>query len=328
MNNKLVSICIPTYNAGDFIEETLKSIVNQTYKNIEIIIGDNASSDNTYDIIQKFQKKDSRIKYYKNEINLGYSTNCNKLISIAKGDYVAIYHSDDIYNLEIVEKEVEALEADINLLGVFAIYDKISEHGEFIKNNKYPIISNEKLIKVNLDEYVKFVLEKGGSCFCCPTSMIRKDIYDKLNGYDVNLKYIEDQDMWGRILLNGSLGIINEKLLKYRIHTKQGSSIYLDHERTEMAISLKHIKTFIKENFLEDLYCDKLLQAEAIDCLTVAKLAVNRKNYEFFHEKLIESRQLYKLGCNSKLGIVQNFPFPKLSYFMVKTWQFSISIRN
>ena len=57
MEKKLVTICIPTYNSGEFIEDTLFSIINQTYKNIEIIIGDNASTDNTYDIVKKYQKK-------------------------------------------------------------------------------------------------------------------------------------------------------------------------------------------------------------------------------------------------------------------------------
>lgn len=320
VSRKLVSICIPTYNSGDFIEETLKSIIEQTYKNIEIIIGDNASTDNTYDIVQKFQKIDSRIKYYKNEINLGYSGNCNKLISMAKGDYVAIYHSDDIYDLKIVEKEVEVLEANIDLLGVFTIYEKIGEHGEIIKNSKYPIISDEEVIKVNLDEYINIILEKGGSCFCCPTSMIKKDIYNKLNGYDVDLKYIEDQDMWGRILLNGSIGIINQKLLKYRIHSKQGSSIYFDNQRTDRALPLNHIKNFIRENLLEDKFTDKILKAEAIDCITLAKLALKRKDYDFFHEKLIESRQLYKLGYNSRHGIIQNLLFPRFSFFVFKIW--------
>ena len=190
MKKKLVSICIPTYNGGEFIEETLKSIVGQTYKNIEIIIGDNASTDDTCEIVEKYQKKDSRIKYYKNEINLGLFANCNKLISMSTGEYVGIYHSDDVYDLKIIEKEVDVLDNNNDLLGVFTLYERINEHGEILKNTEYPIISNKEISKVYLDEYINIILEKGGSCFCCPTSMIRRHIYEKLNGYDGGLKYV------------------------------------------------------------------------------------------------------------------------------------------
>jgi glycosyltransferase involved in cell wall biosynthesis len=320
MNKKLVSVCLPSYNSSGFIEETLNSLINQTYDNIEIIIGDNASSDNTCDIINEFQKKDSRIKYYINDINLGYSSNCNKLISLAKGEYVAIFHSDDIYDLKIIEKQVESLDTNIDLLGVFTMYNKISENGEFLENTKYPIISSEQLIRVSLSRYIDIILEQGGSCFCCPTSMIRKDVYDKLNGYDEGLEYIEDQDMWARILINGEMGIINEKLLKYRIHNKQVSSIYLDKKRTQISIPLKHIKKFIKDNSLDEIYNHKLLKAEAINCVTIAKFAVNNKNFNLFKEKIIESRRIYRLGYNTKHGIIQNIYSPIISYFIIKFW--------
>jgi glycosyltransferase involved in cell wall biosynthesis len=321
MNKKLVSICIPTYNGEEFIEETLKSIIGQTYKNIEIIIGDNASTDDTCEIVEKYQKKDSRIKYYKNEINLGLFGNCNKLISMSKGEYVAIYHSDDVYDLKIIEKEVDVLDGNNDLLGVFTLYERINEYGEILKNTEYPIISNKEVTEVFLDEYINIILEKGGSCFCCPTSMIRRHVYEKLNGYDGSLKYVGDQDMWGRILLNGSMGILNEKLISYRIHSDQLSTKYLDTQRKGMALPLKHIKSFITNNLLEENYKDKLLKAEAIDCMYVVKLAVNRQNYKGFYEKLMESRQIYNLGCKTQMGIMQNLPIPRLTYFIFKIWQ-------
>jgi glycosyltransferase involved in cell wall biosynthesis len=319
MKQKLVSVCIPTYNSANFIEETLRSIIAQSYENIEIIIGDNASIDNTYEIIRKFSEKDLRIKYYRNEFNLGYSSNCNKLISMANGEYIAIYHADDIYDLNIIKQQVELLDKNKELLGVFTSYDKINENGEVFKEISYPIISDEEVIEINLDKFINVVLEKGGSCFCCPTSMIRKSIYLKLKGYDQNLKYIEDQDMWARILLNGPMAIINLKLIKYRIHTKQSSLIYINTDRDELSLPLKHINDFLLNNKLYILYKAKLLRAQAFDYIHLAKLSAFRQNYPEFHKNICHSRQLSNLGLNSRTGLVQNWPFPILTYFIVIT---------
>lgn len=316
MDNKLVSICIPTYNSGKFIEDSLLSIINQTYRNIEIIIGDNASSDNTFEIVKKYQKKDSRIKYYTNETNLGYSENCNKLISISKGEYVSIYHSDDIYNLKIIEKEVDILEKNLDISGVFANYERINEHGVILKNTEYPILVDQKIKRVNLDEYINVVLNKGVSCFCCPSSMIRKEVYERLGGYNPNLKYICDSDMWSRILLDGSLGILKEKLIQYRVHSKQLSYKYLDIERKDIAIPLRHIKSFIYSNSLVKTYNNRLLKSEAVDFIVLAGLSVRRKDYNSFCENILKSRQSYNLGIKTKIGFMQNLPLLPLSYLM------------
>ena len=321
MEKKLVTICIPTYNSGEFIEDTLFSIINQTYKNIEIIIGDNASTDNTYDIVKKYQKKDSRIKYYKNETNLGLFGNCNKLISMSKGEYVAIYHSDDIYDLKIIEKQVDILENNLDLSGVFTNYERIDEHGVIFKNTLYPIHVDQKIKRVNLDEFINVVLNKGVSCFCCPSSMIRKGVYERLGGYDSNLTYIGDQDMWSRILLDGSLGILKDKLIKYRVHSKQLSYKYLDIERKDIAIPLRHIKSFIYSNSLEKSYNDKLLKSEAVDFISLAALSVRRKDYNSFRENILKSRESYNLGYKTKIGLMQNSPLLKLSYFIFKIFK-------
>ena len=199
---KLITVCLPTYNASRFIGETLESLCNQTYKNIEILVGDNASTDDTYEIIKKYQEKDSRVSYYKNEENLGYSENCNKLISHSKGEYIAIYHSDDIYDLTIIEKEVKALDENLDLAGVFTLANQIDEKGENSEEMKCPLdLKGEYLYKINVHEFIDNVLLKDGSPLICPTSMIRKKIYEEMGGYDLVLKYIEDQDMWARIFI-------------------------------------------------------------------------------------------------------------------------------
>ena len=282
MNQQLVSICIPTYNSEKYLEQTLNSILKQTYNNIEIIIGDNASTDNTHEVIKKFKELDPRIKYYINDYNLGYSKNCNKLISVSNGEFIAIYHSDDIYNLKIVEKQVDILNNNLDLLGVFCSFETINDLGDSIKTKYFPNYTNQYLIKINFDNYINNILTKGASFFCCPTSMIRKEVYATLNGYDENLKYIEDQDMWARILLSGNLAIINESLIKYRIHDYQGSSIYKIRSIEKRSIPLDHIIHFLEIRALSNKYKELIFKAEAADDIKLAKVAAKTKNYELF----------------------------------------------
>jgi glycosyltransferase involved in cell wall biosynthesis len=95
MDNKLVSIAMCTYNGDRFIKEQLDSILNQTYKNLEIIITDDCSSDNTVKIIKEYMQKDDRIKFFQNEQNMGFVKNFEKAISLCSGEYIALADQDD-----------------------------------------------------------------------------------------------------------------------------------------------------------------------------------------------------------------------------------------
>jgi glycosyltransferase involved in cell wall biosynthesis len=318
MDSKLVSICIPTYNSEKYLEKTLQTIISQTYDNLEIIIGDNGSSDSTLDLIRKYSKIDDRISFYTNEINIGYSKNCNKLISQCSGEYISIFHSDDLYDMTIVEKQVDALNKNSDLLGVFTSFFKINEYDHYIMNVVYPFNSKNKLLKVNLDIYIKFVLLKGASCFCCPTSMIRSDVYKQLKGYDENLKHIEDQDMWARILLNGSLGIINQKLIKYRIHDAQVSSIYMNREIDKYSLPLIHILDFLIKNSLYGNYSTLVDKSKASESILFAKIAAINNDFCLFKTKLKESRNIYKFSLFSKSGLIQQSPFLKLLFILTR----------
>ena len=101
-----VSVIIGVYNSEKYIEETIRSVLNQTYKNFELIVIDDGSTDKSFEIVAKLAEKDKRIKFLKNDRNLGVSATRNRLIDIAKGEYVAIMDSDDISLPERLEKQV------------------------------------------------------------------------------------------------------------------------------------------------------------------------------------------------------------------------------
>ncbi len=126
----LVSVCVPTYNKARYLRKSLDSIINQTYGNLEIIVSDNPSTDNTEEMVKSFT--DERMKYYRNPTNIGCYNNYNRCLKVATGEFVAFYHSDDIYELSIVEKEVESLQNHTDVAAVFTPDTLLNENDKVI----------------------------------------------------------------------------------------------------------------------------------------------------------------------------------------------------
>ena len=112
MEQPKVSIIIPVYNRADIIAETILSALNQTYKNLEIIIVDNCSTDNTYEIIEKFAKDDGRISFYKNSTNVGPVRNWMECLKYISGEYTKILWSDDQISTTFIEKTLRLFDND------------------------------------------------------------------------------------------------------------------------------------------------------------------------------------------------------------------------
>lgn len=134
MENKkeeLVSIIMPAYNCGDFIGITLDSVINQSYKNWEVIVVDDCSTDNTADVVQEYIKNDNRIKYHKLEKNSGAAVARNKAVDLAAGKYMAFLDSDDVWFQEKLTKQIGFMEE--NDYGFTCTsYTKIDEQGEYL----------------------------------------------------------------------------------------------------------------------------------------------------------------------------------------------------
>ena len=156
-NNKLVSVLIPSYNHEKYVGDCLESVLAQTYSNIEVIICDDKSKDNTYEVIERYrqrlEEKFSRICIIENDNNLGIVKNCNKLISLAKGDYYKLLASDDMLRPTGIEKLVHFMENHKEHNIVYSYCDKISDNTTFndvvknIINNpvKYSCVSGKSI---------------------------------------------------------------------------------------------------------------------------------------------------------------------------------------
>jgi glycosyltransferase involved in cell wall biosynthesis len=130
MSTQLVSVVMCTYNGVRFVGEQLQSILQQSYPNIEVIVGDDASSDGTWKIVEEFTNKDQRIRAYRNEKNIGYNLNFNKACGLAIGAYIAISDQDDVWEPSKIESLLSRLEESPSHMLVHGISARFEEMGK------------------------------------------------------------------------------------------------------------------------------------------------------------------------------------------------------
>ena len=129
MRDGLVSIITPTFNSANFIEETIKSVLSQTYPNWEMIIVDDCSGDDTEEIVSQYVREDTRIKYIRLEKNSGAAVARNKAMREAEGEYMAFLDSDDIWTAEKLSEQLSFMQ-EHNVSFSCTDYEQISESGE------------------------------------------------------------------------------------------------------------------------------------------------------------------------------------------------------
>lgn len=130
-----VSIGLPVYNGEKYLREAIESILAQTFTDFELIISDNASTDNTEMICREYESKDSRVRYYRNEKNIGGSNNHNRVFELSRGKYFHWFSDDDLYAPEFLEKSVKVLDENSSISLCFSTFKVIDENGEEVSIN-------------------------------------------------------------------------------------------------------------------------------------------------------------------------------------------------
>ncbi|ENJ9652623.1 glycosyltransferase [Clostridium botulinum] len=218
MNNSkklepLISIIMPVYNCQEYIEEAINSVITQTYKSWELIVIDDESKDNTIKIIEKLSNKDQRIRFYKNEKNLGVSETRNKGISLANGEWIAFLDSDDMWKPSKLEKQIiisNTVEAEF----IFTGSSFINENG----------IYYEGILEV--PEKVNYKKLRNHNVISCSSVLIKKKFFKDIRMEKDDMH--EDYAVWLRVLNTGVCAYgINEPLIVYRIspNSKSGKKI-------------------------------------------------------------------------------------------------------
>ena len=214
MKENLVSVIMPTYNCGKFIEETIKSVANQTYKNWELIIVDDCSKDNTEEIVNRYVERDSRIKCHRLETNQGAAVARTKAMKMARGSYMAFLDSDDLWKNDKLEKQINFMEENSYNFTCTA-YEQIDENNNLLNKIIRP--------KIKAD-YNRILLD-------CPVgnSTVMYNV-DKLGKFEVpNIRKRNDDALWLQILKKEKyIYGLNEILMQYRIRQNSISSNKLD----------------------------------------------------------------------------------------------------
>jgi glycosyltransferase involved in cell wall biosynthesis len=208
----LVSVVMTVYNGEDFLRETIESVLNQTHKNIEFIIIDDGSADNSANIVKEYMSKDSRIKLYQQK-NGGLPVALNKGIELASSDIIARMDADDVMLPQRLEKQLSYFLAHPEATVVSCCSYHINSKGKRIgKGSNY--------LHLQTIEQCKEIVKKGEIIFCLhPGVMYRKGPVMEVGGYDKKLLAGEDVDLWNRLADKGYYTIVMpDRLILYRIH--------------------------------------------------------------------------------------------------------------
>uniref|UniRef100_UPI004048422E glycosyltransferase family 2 protein n=1 Tax=Algoriphagus sp. TaxID=1872435 RepID=UPI004048422E len=200
----VLSVVMPVYNAGEYLQDAIDSILNQSYKDFEFIIINDGSVDNSESIILNYT--DKRIRYISNETNRGIVYSLNRAVESSKGLFIARMDQDDISNSKRFELQLKAFSDNSNLILCSTWYTSIYKN-RFLSNNTLPV--NDGQIKAQL---------LFGNAICHPSVMFRKKVWTDHLGYweeDINC---EDFGLWSRAALSGEFYNLPIFLLKYRIH--------------------------------------------------------------------------------------------------------------
>jgi glycosyltransferase involved in cell wall biosynthesis len=201
MNSEpLISVIIPVYNAEKYLMQAIESILNQTYTNLEILIADDGSTDNSKKIIDSYS--DSRIKHFHNENNLGYLKTCNKLFEFATGDFIIFQDADDWSVPERLQILVNKFEEDPELMLCGSNFSRVESDGKrIISSSKLPE-STEAIVKSINERKDRFPILGG-------TAMFKRSIIQNIGGYRTFFDRLGCEDVDWIILITEKFKCIN-----------------------------------------------------------------------------------------------------------------------
>ncbi len=264
--NPLVTIICLSYNHEKFVVETLNSVVNQNYSPIELIIVDDCSSDATKSVIEDWLLSHSDARFIANEVNLGNTKSFNNALKIAKGNYIIDLAADDLLMPNGIQMQVEAFQKSAykNLGIVYGNAEIINENGSF-NSYYFPVDANKNVItKRKTGDIYSSVLSSGDS-ICSVSTLIRKDVFDFLGGYDETLSY-EDLDSWIRASRVYEFDFIDAILIKKRIVSNSlGTHFFKKNNKINIS-TYKILRKALKLNRskVEDLALQKRVNFEII----------------------------------------------------------------
>lgn len=278
--NILVSILIPVYNRVNFIVEAVESCMIQSYKNIEIIVIDNFSTDGTYEKVLECQKKDTRITIVRNEKNVGRVENWNIALRHINGAYFQFFMSDDKLDKDAIKDKIEAVKKHNNLVIVS------SGHKCFPSNYEYCHFKEETIIE-GMDAY-KSIMKSGNWLAGLNNNMFRTRSMIECGGFDTQLTWGADWNFYFAMLKKGNVAYIPKMLSYFREHDGRMSDKGL-------------VQSFYEDWIVRKMaYMTLYYKNEPFITLLRSKLQFVLLSINFF----LEQNKVKRFGINQKIKIL------------------------
>jgi glycosyltransferase involved in cell wall biosynthesis len=215
-----VSIVVPAFNNAEYIERTMESILSQTHRNLEIIVSDHSSTDETWGLLQRFAA-DPRVALLQTEAGGGALANWNRVSQAATGDYIKLVCGDDLIYPDLVADQVKALESAPSATLAACARD-------IIDANDDPVVRNRGLAglrgRVNGRTAVRRTVVAGTNIFGEPGCvMMKRETLEKVGWWDASFPYLIDETTYARVLFEGDLVVVARSLAGFRISDSQWS---------------------------------------------------------------------------------------------------------
>ncbi|WP_051666085.1 glycosyltransferase [Pedobacter sp. R20-19] len=266
----LVSVIVPCYNHAKYITRCINSIINQTYKNIELIVIDDGSSDNSLSILQELNLGNRFL--LDSQKNIGLAATINKGIkNYVTGKYLIIIASDDYMKLDRIENQVDFFEKNPSLGFIFSMADIVDENDNVIGRLPEKDISNCSFDSLLLNCYVPAL-----------TAMLKTEVFAIVGLYDEQ-SYIEDWDMWLKISAVYEFKYLNVNVANYRLHSTNISGNY-----KKMIASKKHILS----KWLDHHHYLKALNNVLLEELSILAVKEKKSALIFFFTNVSLARHL------------------------------------
>lgn len=285
-NNPLVTVICLCYNQEAYVIECLNSVINQSYSNIELIIVDDFSTDNSKKTICTWLQNNPEIQFIANEINLGITKSFNNALEFAKGKYIIDLAADDVLLPECVASQINAFNTSSfkNLGVVYGNAELISETGSF-DSYYFPVNAQKKVIQKRITGDIYENVISDFNSMCSVSAMIKKSVLDYLGGYDESLAY-EDLDFWIRASRMFEFDFIDEPIMQKRIVTYSlASNFYKKNDSRAKKIDYSTYLILKKgiqlnQSKKEDLAIQKRVHNSLVQCFQNKNYWLVLKNFE------------------------------------------------
>lgn len=250
----LVSVLLSVYNGEKFIEDTLKSVMNQDYENLQIVVVDDCSSDNSRIVIDRLAQSDKRIETLYLTENSNVCKAINLAYKLARGKYIAVIGHDDVWKVDKIKKQVHFMEMYPRYGACFTLVDIIDDEKEICNDKALELYNIFDQRNCSQKEWIEKVLFQQ-NIFCAPSVLIRRQCIAGEYIYHFGIVQLQDMALWLELLTDYPVYILQERLTLYRKFLKCSTNLSAFNDTTKNR--LRHEGTYVVVNYIKNLSDEK-----------------------------------------------------------------------